>query len=307
MNVSLKQIEAFLALASTLSFHQAATLVHLSQPALSSNIRRLEEAVGARLFDRDTRSVSLTAVGVEFLEFASGLQQQVDRGCARIQDFVLGKQGALVVAVAPSLASGFVPEVIVRFTTAYPNVKLTLHDVLADVSIDMVRSGVADLALTPQRVDAQDLQHDELFRDHLVLLCTSDHPLAAKRHINWNDVIAFDQIVKTNGSSVRQLIDAQYIRHGVPLRPAFEVEQVSTMLGLIAAGLGIGVLPFSVIETVNMKGLVCRRFSKAASSYRTICAVRLRGRSAPPTVEPFVQLCREKAEADRPREVAHLV
>lgn len=296
MNISLKQIEAFLALASSLSFNQAAKMVHLSQPALSSTIRRLEETVGGRLFDRSTRSVSLTAVGVEFFEFASGLQQQMNHGCARIQDFVQGKQGRLAVAVAPSLASGFIPDVIVRFAAAYPNVKLKLHDVLAQTSIEMLRSGAVDLAITPQRYEEHDLEHEALFLDHLVVLCTKGHPLARKRWVEWKDILLYDHIAKTNISNVRQLIDAQYIRHGMQLTPAFEVEEVGTMLGLIAAGLGIGILPYSVIRTINMMDLVCCRFSKKASSHRVICAVRLKGKSALPTMASFVQLCREKAE-----------
>lgn len=302
MNVSLKQIDAFLALANSLNFNQAAKMLHLSQPALSSTIRRLEETVGGRLFDRSTRSVSLTAVGVEFLEFASNLQQQVNYGFTRIQDFVHGKQGRLAIAVAPSIASGFIPDVIVRFAAAYPNVKLMLHDVLAGASIEMLRSGAVDLAITPQCDDEYGLEQESLFFDHLVVLCTEGHPLAGKHRIEWEDILLYDHIAKTNVSNARQIIDEQYIRHGKLLAPAFEVQEVGTMLGLIAAGLGIGILPYSIIRTVNMKGLVCRRFGKKASSLRAICAVRLKGRSAPPTVAPFLQFCREKTKEVRASE-----
>jgi DNA-binding transcriptional LysR family regulator len=299
MNITFKQIDAFLAVARTSSFSKAARLVHLSQPALSTTIRRLEEAIGARLFDRSTRAVSLSPVGEEFLAIATGLLENMETGLARIQSFVAGKRGRLVVAVAPSVATGFVPRVILEFVRAYPEVDVRLHDVLADVCIDMVRSGAADIALTPKRLDAPDLEQVDLFRDHLVLLCASHHPLAKRRTVNWADISAYDHIAKNGHSSVRQLVDAEYERQGSQLRPAFEVDHLGTMIGLIAEGLGIGILPFSLLHAIKMEGLAWRLFTPANAPFRTICAVSLRDRSAPPTVPPFVELCLRQAARKR--------
>ncbi len=299
MNITLKQIDAFLAVARTASFSKAARLVHLSQPALSTTIRRLEEAIGARLFDRSTRSVSLSPVGTEFLAIAIGLLDDMGTGLERIQSFVAGKRGRLVVAVAPSVATGFVPRVILEFVRAYPEVDVKLHDVLADVCIDMLRSGAADIALTPKRRDAPDLEQVDLFRDHLVVLCAKSHPLAKRRTVNWADISAYDHIAKNGNSSVRQLVDAEYERQGSQLRPVFEVEHLGTMIGLIAEGLGIGILPFSLLHAIKMEGLAWRLFSPANAPFRTICAVSLRARSSPPTVAPFVELCLRQAATKR--------
>ena len=291
MNISLKQIDAFLAVASTLSFGKAAKLVHLSQPALSTNIRRLEETVGARLFDRSTRSVSLSAVGCEFHHIASGLLANVESGMERIQSFVAGKRGRLVLAVAPSLAAGFLPRLIRLFATSHPHLEIKVHDALADVCIDMVLSGTADLALTPRRAGAGELNQIELFRDQLIVLCSERHPLAARPSVRWADIRSYEHISKNSNSSVRKLVDAEYERQGAILRPAFEVEHLGTLLGLVAEGLGIGILPYSLVHAIKMDGLVWKRFSRARAPFRTICAVTLATRSVPPAVDPFIQLC----------------
>jgi len=290
MNITLKQIEAFLAVARTLSFSQAAAAVHLSQPALSANIHRLEQTLGARLFDRDTRTVSLSVVGREFVEVASGITSQVACGLDRMQDVVSGSHGQLTIAVAPSVAAGVLPNVLVRYKAAYPDIHLKIHDVLTTVGIEMVRAGSADIALLPEQPDAADLEQLVLFKDPLVVLCATDHPLASRRNLDWSDIIPHDLIVRGQHSSVRQLLDAQFLLYGQILQPAFEVNHVGTALGLISAGLGIGIVPASLLSTVNMDGMHCGYFRAESTTYWTLCASTPKARSPSPTVEPFIHL-----------------
>lgn len=294
MNLSPRQIELFLAVAQTLNFSEAARLCHLSQPALSANIRRLEELVGARLFDRHTRRVALTAVGGEFLKIAQTLAANLDLALARLRDFAAGKRGRIVVAAAPSVAARFVPEVIAAFAPAHPLVDIELHDELSEVCVEMVRSGAADVALAPYRPGADDLAQAELFRDPLVVVCPAGHALARRDRVRWREVQAYGHIAMTHSSSIRGMVDAEYARRGTPLQPAFEVTHVGTLLGLISAGLGIGELPLSLAQDLQAGGLVYRRIADA-SAYRTICAISARRSSAAPPVAPFVALCQSLA------------
>lgn len=293
MVITFKQVEAFLAVARTLSFSQAAESVHLSQPALSANIRRLEETIGARLFDRDTRTVTLSRVGSEFAEVASGLKDHVDQGLARMQEIVAGRRGQLDIAVAPSVAASSLPKILTRYRASYPDIRLHIHDELSNTCADMVRSGLADIALMPARPDDEDLIQQILFRDPIVVLCAENHAMARKSNIGWLDIIASDLIVRSNDSSVRQLIDSEYLRHGAILRPAYEVNHVLTALGMIAAGLGIGVMPSTLLDSVNMEGLVARRFAKSVTPYWTICASVPQTRSSFPAARAFVGMCFE--------------
>ncbi|VWX56160.1 LysR family transcriptional regulator [Burkholderiales bacterium 8X] len=305
MNISLRQIEVFLAVADTLSFSKAARQCHLSQPALSANVKRLEAVLEARLFDRHTRKVSLTAVGREFLQVAKTLTENMNASLERVQDFVAGKRGRLVVAAAPSMAASFVPEVIAAFSKLHPNVDVRLHDELSDVCIQMLRSGSADVAIAPQTPNTQDLQQVALFRDHLGVICRSDHPLALPSAVGWRAIQPFAHVVMNKDSGVRQFVDAQYARHGVRLRPAFEVTHVGTMLGLIAANLAIGELPESLLQNIDMTGLAFRRISSAAA-YRTICAVTLRASSPTPAVAPFMTICKQFAALRVAAPLVHL-
>ena len=294
MNVSLRQVEVFLAVAHTLSFSQAAVLCHLSQPALSANVKRLEDALGARLFDRHTRKVALTAVGREFLAIATGMTQNMQLSLTRMHDFVAGKRGRLVLAAAPSMAASFVPGLLAEYMQLHPDIEVELHDQLSDLCLEMLRQGVADVALGAFEVNAADLVQRQLFRDPLVVICPARHPLALHSQVRWRDVQAFPHVVMNQTSNVRKLVDAEFARYGLKLQPAFEVSQVGTMLGLIAANLGIGELPQSLIHSFDMSGLVYRRIGNAAA-YRTICAITLKDHTQAPTVAPFLELCRSRA------------
>lgn len=297
MNVTFKQIEAFLAVADTLSFSQAAEQVHLSQPALSANIRRLEEELGARLFDRDTRTVLLTATGREFLTVASNLQNGLCDGLVRMRDFIAGHHGRLVVAASPSLSGSFVPHVFSAFAAQHPAVQLRLHDVLAEECAHMVRSGSADLAVAAEIDGSPDLLQRPLFRDYLVVMFPEEHPLVNRSVVAWDELRQFPQVVGKQGSMIRRILDAQYMERGMQLEPRFETHHVGTLAELVRAGLGIAVLPISILSSANTVGLAWRRFEARDEAFRLICAITLRQRTPTPASSHFLRLCAEKAEA----------
>jgi DNA-binding transcriptional LysR family regulator len=306
INITLRQLEVFIAVARTLSFSEAGKTIHLSQPALSAAVHKLEESVGARLFDRNTRNVALTPVGSELLGVADELLRHFESELASVRDYLGGKRGRLAVAASPSLASGFLPEVVASFQRSYPGVGLHLHDALSDLAIDLVRSGKVDLALAPEKRDDPALTHRTLFHDHLVLLCGADHPLAKQRTASWRQLVPFSHIAFRRTSSVRQLVDAAYTREKSTLRPAFEVEHLDTMVGFVANGLGVGVLPYSLIKRVKLGPVIYRRIT-APEIHREICLVTAKSRSLSPAAEAFIQTCvrhseqRRTTSNDRPR------
>ncbi|MGE8449126.1 MAG: LysR family transcriptional regulator [Pseudomonadales bacterium] len=299
MTITFRQVEFFLAVADTLSFSRAAQICHISQPALSMNIRKLEEALGARLFDRHTRNVSLTAVGQAFYGMAQMLVDNMLQAQGNIQDFVRGKRGKLVIASGPSIASYFAPQAVSCFLGRHPDVEVRLHDELSDICIDMLRSGKADIALIPSPGETDDLLLTELFRDHLVAIFPADHELAQREVVHWRDLQGFPHIQVKTTSSLRQIVEAQMSRAGRPFRPAHEVAHAATMLGLIDAGLGVGVLSEASLKHANMGGLSYRRIV-SRSAYRTICAVWLKHRSPVPTLHAFVEVCKQIAGAVQP-------
>lgn len=290
MKITLRHLEAFLAVARTRSFSLGAKQVHLSQPALSATVRKLEDAIGARLFDRDTRNIALTPVGVEVLGFADRLLKDFESAFAGVRALVEGKRGRLAIAASPSLAAGFLPKVLAAYQRRHPGIELQVHDALSDVSIEMVRSGTVDLALVPEKYADRELSHQELFRDRLVLLCPPDHPLAKLRTVTWRDLQPHPLVAFTGTSSLRMLVEAAYSKQGATLKPAFEVGHASTFISFVTHGLGVGVLPYSMVPLARAAGLVHRRITRP-EIHRLLCVVTLKSRSPSPAAQAFVQAC----------------
>ena len=298
INASLRHLQAFVAVAQTRSFTAAAARVHLSQPALSATIRKLEDIVGASLFDRTTRTVELTPVGHEVLGFAERLLSDYDSAFAGVRAFVSGGRGRIAIAASPSLAAGFLPEVLAAFRRSHPAIEVRIHDALSDRCVDMVRTGRVDIALVPDKPANRDLKHQELGRDHLVLLCRNDHPLANRRTVNWDALAAYELVSLANTSSVRQHVEAAYTRRGLPWKPAFEVEQASTLISFIVHGLGVGVMPHSLVPLAAMSDLVHRRVL-APEIHRVLCAATLKTRPLSPAVSAFIETCLKHARRRR--------
>lgn len=294
MQLTFRQIEIFLAVARTLSFSQAALHCHLSQPALSATVKKLEETLGVKLFERTTRQVSLTDVGREFESLAEQLADNVAQVQVRIREYAAGKRGRLTIAAGPSIAAGFIPEVLQRFAPQHPDVEIKIHDELSDICLDLVRAGKADVAITPAMRVEGDLVSTPLFKDYLVALCRLDHPLAKKRSLSWADLQAYPQVAVNNRSHLRQTLNEQYRGLGSEFVPAYEVAQVPTLLGLIHAGLGIGVLSESLVERASLEGLAHRKIS-SRSAYRSICSTVLATRAETPVLNAFMAMARQVA------------
>ena len=298
INITLRQLEAFLAVARTLNFSEAATQVHLSQPALSATIRKLEDMIGGRLFDRNTRNVALTPVGVEVVAIAERLIGDFNSAFAGVRSFLDGKHGRVIVAASPSIAAAFVPEVLAAFQRSHPSVEVQVHDALSDDSISLVRARKADLALAPEIATDADLVSRRLFRDRLVLVCRRDHPLAKASAVTWEAVMPFGLVTLKSTSSVRHLVEQIYAQRGVALRPAFEVEYATTLISFVARGLGIGILPFSLVPLLGWSELTHRQIGKPEIS-RTLCVVNLKSRTPSPAADAFIQACIQQSATHR--------
>ena len=154
LNLSTRQVRAFLALAEQKNFTRAAEQCHLSQSAFSTLIRTLEDAIGMRLFDRDTRNVELTAEGRLFLGGAARLMEDLRASLQDLGEHAARRRGRVSVAALPSLAAGWLPDVLAKFRDVYPGIELDVADVLSDNCVEYVRSGKADFSLAAARSSA---------------------------------------------------------------------------------------------------------------------------------------------------------
>jgi LysR family carnitine catabolism transcriptional activator len=240
-NVSMKHLRAFSALAELRNFTRAAAQCNLSQPAFSAVTRALEDGVGVRLFDRDTRNVGLTAEGRLFLDSAARLQQDFNVAMSDLRDLATRRRGRVSLAVLPALAAGWLPDVLAEFHGAHPGIELDVADALAEECIERVRSGRADFALASTRTTSAELKAELFCADRFHFVCRRDHRLAARRRVTLQQLAEEPFIHLARSSSVRQHID-QAVWPGRTLK-VMELDQLSTVAGMVRAGLGITVVP----------------------------------------------------------------
>ncbi len=241
MNLSSRQLRAFVALADEKHFTRAAQRCHLTQPAFSALIRSLEDSAGLRLFDRNTRHVELTAEGKVLDASARRLLADMDLAMGDLRDLAARRRGRVTLAALPSLAAGWLPDLLARFRHEHPGIVLDLRDALLDPCLDMVQSGVVDFAVASRRPDMTDLDSEFLHADRYFLVCRADHPLAAQPRVRLRDILRHPVIQLARGSSVRKHLDEALGAEAPP--PVFEVEHLATVTGLVRAGLGVSVVP----------------------------------------------------------------
>lgn len=239
--LSAHQLRAFVHLAELKSFTRAAAASHLSQPAFSALIRALETDVGARLFDRSTRHVDLTVEGQEFHGGAQRVLCEIESALDSVRERVELKRGRVALALLPSLASGWLPDVLANFHAEFPDIELQVFDVFSDICVEYVRSGKADIAIAATRVDTPELRAEPFLSDSFFLVARRGHPLLENPAPKPRDFLPFDFVHLARSGSVRQCLDAAI--SPLKMRSLIEVDQLATVMGMVRAGIGISVVP----------------------------------------------------------------
>lgn len=275
-NISTRQLHAFVALAEQRSFTRAAALCHLSQPAFSALIGQLEATLGMRLFDRSTRHVEPTAEGLEFELSARRLLEEFDVALSGVSDQLARRRGRVSIALLPSLAAGWLPGILRHYHTAHPGVEIEVADVLSEPCLARVRNGQADFALAAIRADTPELRAEPFYSDGFHLVCQAGHPLTRLTEVRPRDVAAYPFVHMARSSSVRQYLDAAL--HPLQMQTLMEVDQLTTAMGMVRAGLGVSLMPALTLFYFAQPGLVTRPLSWAGLK-RRIYLVRRRERS----------------------------
>ncbi|MBL0917754.1 MAG: LysR family transcriptional regulator [Hydrogenophaga sp.] len=257
INLSTRELRAFVALAEQRNFTRAAAQCHLSQPAFSALIRALEEHVGGRLFDRTTRQVELTVEGSAFLEPAARLLRDADAAVGDVRDHVARRRGRVAIAALPSLAAGWLPPLLARFHRDHPGIELDVADVLSDDCVARVQAGHADFALASTRANASGLRTERFCADTFHAVFRKDHPLAASAgKVKLSELGAWPIIQLARSSSVRQYVEAAIYPNR--LQTLLELEQLSSVAAMVREGLGISIVPTLTLFHFDHKDLRAR-------------------------------------------------
>lgn len=264
MNVTLKHIRAFLAVAETSSFTRAAQRLHVSQPALTMQIRELENILGGPLFERTTRKVMLTQIGRGSAMGFKVALTEFDRLVTQARALASVAQERITIACIPSLAGTLVPDIINEFQSSAAEVEVTVRDLSwRDVQSSVRASEVAfGIGATDQ--DNAAFLTTKLVTDPLLVVLQKRHSLAKKEVITLQDIAAFPLILTNSTSSLRHTVEYLFQKQGLLMLLKHEVAQFSSAIGLVRVGQGITIIP-ATAEDVDFRGeLVARPISGAS-------------------------------------------
>jgi DNA-binding transcriptional LysR family regulator len=299
MNISLRQLQAFVAVAASGNFTRAAEQLHIAQSAVSVLIRELEAELGVRLLDRTTRRVELTDIGREFRGSAEKLMADLEYAVRNAHDLAERKRGRITVAAPPLLAAALLPSVIAGFSRDFPGIRIVLLDVRTDQIVERVKSGEADIGVGTFAPEEEGLVRTRLARDTLMLFCQSRHPLASRGRPSWHDLKDLPLIALTRDSGIRGLVEYGYKSTGFSASIVYEVSQISTALAFVEVGLGVSVLPTYAMASARLGEIVALPMIGPSIS-RDVVVIARTGRSLPPAASEFIQRLQHNAKVFAP-------
>jgi len=289
MNANLRQFQAFATVARLGSFTRAAKHLHLSQPALTVQIRQLEDAMGVRLFDRSTRMVKLTPIGREIVPTLERVLREIDAVMVNTKELASHVKGTVTIGALPSISSKLIPSTIAEFQKQYPGIVVRLRDVLAYRIVGLVKEEEVDFGIGTLRMPDPDIQFTPLFTDNLGVIFPAGHPVEHRRTITLKYLTAFPLILMDPETSVRDLVDHAFESIGEVAVPAFEAVYPSTALALVKAGLGLTIQPSSSMELASSRGLKFRTIRHQGFT-RQIGVIQNARRSLSPSAEIFIKM-----------------
>lgn len=273
-------------LAELNSFTQAAAASHLSQPAFSALIQTLEGELGVRLFDRNTRHVELTCEGQEFHAGACRILAEIELALGMVRDRMALRRGRIALAVLPSIAAGWLPQVLANFHAEFPEISLQVFDLLSEDCVEHVRLGKADMAIAAMSVSTPQLRAEPFQTDDFFLVAREGHPVLAVQKPQPRDLISYDFVHLSRNSSVRQYIDAATFP--LKMRTVLELDQLASVMGMVKAGLGITIVPALTLFHFQHPELVTRPLQWHGLK-RAIHLIRRRDRELSVPAQVFYQ------------------
>lgn len=299
MNIDLDDLRAFVATAEMRNFGTAAESIHLSQPALTRRIQKLESVLGVTLLDRTTRRVELTAVGRDFLGRARRLLDDFETSLLSVKEIAERRSGLVSIACIPTAAYYFLPDVVRAFNVTYPSIRIRIVDSGANEVLQSVLNREVDFGITLLGADDPDVHFASLVEEPFMLACRKDHELAQRDSIAWGDLAEHRFITVGRSSGNRLIVDLGLGRAGIRSKWFYEVQHLSTSLGLVEAGLGIAALPRMSLPSGDHPTIASRPLVDPVVT-RTVGLVRRVGTTLSPSAERFYTMMMERWKDGNP-------
>jgi DNA-binding transcriptional LysR family regulator len=300
MNVSLRQLRVFQAVAAQASFTRAGDQIGLTQPAVSRCVTELEQQLGLKLLDRTTRAVVLTEAGRSLAARLDRVLDELDTVLLDVRGLATQRQGRVRVASSPTLSANLLPDCIARCRLEHPGLELVLLDRIQHDALASVLSGEVDFGVVIDPAQRDELHAETILAEPFCLVCPATHPLAKRPSVRWTALAGEPLVLLDHASGSRRLIDEALRQHGVQAPVAQEVGHPTTIFRMLDAGLGISVVPTLALPPGGLPGLVVRPLRPQID--RSIVLVRRKHRALAPVAQLAWDLVRKVAGE---RDAAH--
>jgi LysR family transcriptional regulator, hydrogen peroxide-inducible genes activator len=285
--MELHQLRYFCAIADTSSFSRAAQQSHVAQPSLSQQIGKLEDELGARLFDRLGRTVRLTELGRALLPRARAVLRDVETARSDVVERKTSIAGTVCVGVIPTIGPYFLPAVLASFSRKFPQAHVTVVEEITPLLLERLRAGSMDIAIValPLQARGHEFESFPLVEEKLYAVLPKQHALAKRRTVSLGDLRDDPFLLLRDGHCFRETAVAACKRARLQPKIIFESGQFSSILSMVSAGLGVSIIPAMALEKRRGCHFVPLGDERAA---RTIGAVTLNGRSLSRAHEAFL-------------------
>ena len=291
-DLSARQLHAVLAVVEYNSFIAAAAFLKTSQPALTRTIKRVEDVLGVRLFDRSTRRVEITAAGKEFAAVAERMLNDLRISVSSMREIGEEQRGQIIISSIMSVATGLLPAIVAKYRASRPGIEIILREGVHGTVFEDIRSGTADLGITYVDDVPDFIEAKRMGREIFTVILPRTHPLAKRTAVALTDLVSFPFVSLPYDSRTRRIIDGAASTAGHALRHAATVTQFATMMSFVRAGVGIAIVPSSAIAGFLGKDLVVLKLTKPRLS-RDVGVITLRERELTPAAKGFAIIAEE--------------
>ncbi len=291
--VNLKLLQTFILVAEHSSFRRAAELTLRSQSAVSAQIKQLEGQLGLTLFHRTTRSVTLTPEGGELFAGARRAAEEIEHSLRIVREAVELRQGRVTLGCAPTIAAGYMPRILSVFGRDHPQVRVLIREVASDGLLQALRQGEIDFAVAQAVPPEPDLRIESLLDDPVVALASRSILPRKRTSIGLAELARLPLLQLAPVTSMRQLFDAEMKQLGLVSTSKYDCINALTLIAMAEAGLGIAIMPRSVLKLVRGETMQVIAIRPATLS-RKIALISRTDRALSPAASRLAQLIRER-------------
>jgi DNA-binding transcriptional LysR family regulator len=304
--VEIRQLRAFVAIAESGTFTAGALRVHVTQAAISMQIRQLETEIGAKVFVRAPRHVILTEAGEQLLRRARHILREHDAALDEIAELAGAERGRLRIGSASAMVlTEQLPVILKELRKQHPAAEIAVTSGTSEVLVDQILAGEVDVAFVSLPVDERGIKTERLSDDQLVAIASPQHKLAKQRTISAYTLAGERLILGERGGNTRRLIDQFFAQAGVTLRVAMELSRQQAIKRMVEEDMGVGIVPLQSVREEVEKGKLIRWWIEGAQINWELGIAQLSNGYDSPIMQKFVALARRNfADAKKSKVVA---